>query len=59
MSQDQLLGGGKTCLNDVNTYPVVIKPCEHYIVEKGTLEHSIIRIHGKQDGSATVEKTSV
>ena len=21
MSQDQLLGGGKTCLNDVNTYP--------------------------------------
>ena len=20
MSQDQLLGGGKTCLNDVNTY---------------------------------------
>ena len=43
----------------VGRVPVVIKPCEHYIVEKGTLEHSIIRIHGKQDGSATVEKTRV
>ena len=43
----------------VGRVPVVIKPCEHYIVEKGMLKHSIIRIHGKQDGSATVEKTRV
>ena len=43
----------------VGSVPVVIKPCEHYIAEKGTLEHSIIRVHGKQDGSAIIEKTKV
>ena len=43
----------------VGKIPVVIKPCEHYILEKGMLEHSIIRVHGKQDGSTTVEKTRV
>ena len=43
----------------VASVPVVIKPCEHYISKKGMLRDSIIRVHGKQDGSATVEKTRV
>ena len=43
----------------VGRIPVVLKPCEHYVVETGTLKHSIVRVHGKQDGSTTLEKTRV
>ena len=43
----------------VASVPVVIKPCEHYVGKKGIFKDSIIRVHGKQDGSATVEKTRV
>ena len=43
----------------VASVPVVIKPCEHYVEKKGIFKDSIIRVHGKQDGSGIVEKTGV
>ena len=38
--------------------PAIIKPCEHYIRETNNKD-SVMRIHGKQDGSSTVERISL
>lgn len=44
----------------VEKMPVVLSPCDHYITEKNTLfKHSIIDVHGKEDGTVTSTKIDV
>lgn len=39
---------------------VILKPCEHYIIERNTLfKHLLIQMHGKEDGGMTYEKIEV